>query len=192
MFYGIGETLDNAISLLYTKLIWKNARLIRRPFYARNRKNIVIKDGFTTGRFCRVTAGVETKVKFGKNFVMGDMCQLEGSAGIEIGDNVLFASRIFLGTTSHGKYTGEKQSNPNQPPNEREIDYKPIKIGNNVWVGNEVSILGVTIGDGAVIGANSVVTHDVPENSMVAGVPAKIIKKYNFELEKWEKTEDLK
>ena len=55
---------------------------------------------------------------------------------------------------------------------------KKIKIGNNVWIGSDCTILqGITIGNGAIIGAGSVVTKDVPEKSIVAGNPAKFIKK---------------
>ena len=65
-------------------------------------------------------------------------------------------------------------------PDERnaEIQYAyPIKVGNNVWIGESARILsGVTIGDGAIIGANAVVTHDVPSGAVVGGVPAKVIK----------------
>lgn len=53
----------------------------------------------------------------------------------------------------------------------------PVVIGNNVWIGESARILsGVTIGDGAIIGANAVVTHDVPSGAVVGGVPAKVIK----------------
>lgn len=53
----------------------------------------------------------------------------------------------------------------------------PVIIGNNVWIGDCAKILaGVKIGDGAIIGANAVVTHDVPEHTVVDGVPAKIIR----------------
>jgi len=187
MFYGCGEFLGNGISLLYTKLKWHKARLVRLPFYARNQKNIKYDNGFTTGRYCRVTAGKNTIVQFGKNFIMGDFCQLEGLGGITIGDNVLFASKVFLGTTSHGNYKGEMQSSPEIPPNERILKSVPIIIGNNVWVGNNASILqGVKIGNGVVIGANSVVTQNIPDNTMWGGVPARLIKVWNEETHKWE------
>lgn len=58
---------------------------------------------------------------------------------------------------------------------------KPIKIGNHVWIGINATILkGVTIGDGAIIAAGAVVNKDVEENSLVGGVPAKILKKNIF------------
>ena len=55
---------------------------------------------------------------------------------------------------------------------------KPVKIGNNVWLGDNVSIMpGVTLGNNVIVGANAVVTHSFPDNVVVAGVPAKMIKK---------------
>lgn len=110
-FYSIGENIKNIIALMYTKLIWKNARLVRLPFYARNQRNIIMSKGFTCGYNCRLSAGsdiVGGKIIFGKNFTMGDNCQLEGQGGLTIGDDVLLASRVFIGTTSHGKYVGER------------------------------------------------------------------------------------
>ena len=104
-FYSIGENIKNIIALMYTKLIWKNARLVRLPFYARNQRNIIMSKGFTCGYNCRLSAGsdiVGGKIIFGKNFTMGDNCQLERQGGLTIGDDVLLASRVFIGTTSHG------------------------------------------------------------------------------------------
>lgn len=58
----------------------------------------------------------------------------------------------------------------------------PIRIGNNVWIGAQATVLpGVTIGDGAIVGAGAVVTRDVPANVIVGGIPAKIIKKIEIE-----------
>ena len=65
---------------------------------------------------------------------------------------------------------------------------KPVSIGQNVWIGENVCILlGVKIGDGCIIGANTVVNSDVPENCIVAGSPAKVIKKYCYSTGKWER-----
>lgn len=189
-FYSIGENIKNIIALMYTKLIWKNARLVRLPFYARNQRNIIMSKGFTCGYNCRLSAGsdiVGGKIIFGKNFTMGDNCQLERQGGLTIGDDVLLASRVFIGTTSHGKYVGERQDSPTTKPNERKIYYQSVEIGNICWIGNGVVILsGVTIGNGCIVGANSVITKNIPDECMVVGVPARIIKKYSKDTGRWE------
>lgn len=101
-------------------------------------------------------------------FFINACCKFQDQGGIEIGNGVLIGHNVTLATLNH-----------DERPQFRQYIYpKPIKIGDNVWVGSNVTILqGITIGNGAIIGANAVVTHDVPENTVVAGVPAKIMRK---------------
>lgn len=189
MFYGVRETIDNGISLIYTKLFWRKARIVRLPFWARNANNIRYEKGFTCGRYCRVTAGSDSNgiVAFGENFVMGDMCQIEGGGGVIIGKEVLLASKVFIGTTSHGDYSLDYNADsPDVPPNRRKVTKNCVKIGDNTWIGNNVSILaGVTIGYGCIIGAGSVVTKDVPDCTIAAGNPATIIKFFSRDDKLW-------
>ena len=95
---------------------------------------------------------------------------------ISIGDNLLTGKWVTITDNSHGMSGMDIQKNP---PIERPLYSKgPVIIGNNVWIGDKATILsGVTIGDGAIIGANTVVTKDVPPYSVVVGNPARIIKK---------------
>ena len=106
-----------------------------------------------------------------------------------IGNNVLLASKIYISDSIHGSYVGnESDSHPDIPPIERILTSKKVEIKDNVWIGEFVSVLpGVTIGKGAIIGANSVVSKDIPDYVIAAGIPAKPIKKYNFETKKWER-----
>lgn len=94
---------------------------------------------------------------------------------IEIGDNCLFASRIFITDHNHGDSTIEMlKIIPEQRPL---ISKGPVIIKNNVWVGEGAAILpGVVIGENSIVSTNAVVTKDVPPNVVVGGVPAKIIK----------------
>lgn len=94
---------------------------------------------------------------------------------ITIGDNCLFASRIYISDHNHGDTTAEMLK---ITPVKRPIMSKgEIVIHENVWVGEGAAILGgVTIGKNSIIATNAVVNKDVPENSVVAGVPAKVIK----------------
>lgn len=106
-------------------------------------------------------------ISIGKKVFINSGCCFQDQGGIEIGDNVLIGQQVVLATLNH--YL--------QPDKRANMLPSPIKIGNDVWIGAHATILpGITIGDGAVIAAGAVVTKDVPKNTVVAGVPAKIIK----------------
>lgn len=192
--YGIVGVIKLFIYRFRTKLFYKNSKLIRFPFEIRGKRNIEWKDGFTTGKYCRIEAyphlyNQKKIIKIGKNFQMNDSVHIGGVGEIIIGDNVLIASRVYITDTCHGDYNNKlSQSSPEEIPHTREITYKPVKIGNNVWIGEGCAILpGVTIGDGAIIGANSVVTKNISKNTIAVGNPIKIIKKYNNKEKKWMK-----
>ena len=113
-----------------------------------------------------------TNIHLGKDVFINAHCYLMDGADITIGNNVFIGPYCGFYTSTHP------------------LDYKrrnaglekalPITVGNNCWFGANVSIMpGVTIGNGCVIGAGSVVTKDIPDNVLVAGVPAKIIKEIN-------------
>ena len=106
-------------------------------------------------------------IKIGKNVFINACCKFQDQGCIEIGNGVLIGHNVTLATLNHDQ----------RPQFRQNIYPKPIKIGDNVWIGSNATILaGVTIGDGAIIGANALVTKNVPPNSVVAGIPAKIIK----------------
>lgn len=97
---------------------------------------------------------------------------------IEIGNNCLFASRIYITDHDHGDTSLDSLLLP--PAKRKLVSKGPVIIKDNVWVGEGVAILsGVTIGENSIIATNAVVTKDVPANSVVAGIPAKIVKYIN-------------
>ena len=111
-------------------------------------------------------------IHLGKNVFINAGCKFQDQGGIYIGDDVLIGHNVVMGTLNH-------EENPNNRAN---LIAFPINIGNKVWIGSNATILpGVTIGDGAIIAAGAVVTKDVEENSIVAGVPAKFIRKVKTE-----------
>ena len=184
--YTPTEFLKNVYSLIITKITIKQARLIRRPIYIRGIKSISGCNGLTTGRFCRFDlTGNKSTLFIGDNCEFGDMTHIVAHEKVEIGNNVLIASKCFISDTNHGNYTGNLQDNPSTPPNHRKLLSKPVIIGNNVWIGENVVILaGAKIGDGCIIGANSVVTKTIEDNCIIVGVN-KVIKKYDKKIKKW-------
>ena len=104
---------------------------------------------------------------------------------VTIGDDCMFASNCFVSDENHGMDPSSGVRYEKQ-----KLTTKPVVLGRNVWVGEKAIILpGVTVGDNAIIGAGSVVTKDVPANTIAVGNPAKVIKQYNFEKQSWEKSE---
>ncbi|KAM9903203.1 hypothetical protein OXX69_008016 [Metschnikowia pulcherrima] len=108
-------------------------------------------------------------VKLGKGFYGNFNLTFLDCTLIVIGDNVLVGPNCCFTTATHPTDPTQRLSG---------LEYaKPIYIGNNVWVGAGVNVMpGVTVGEGAVIGSGSVVTKDVPANTVVVGVPAKVVK----------------
>lgn len=191
--YSFSERVTLFFSLIYTKIFWPKARLIRKFSRIRGKKGISYGRGFTTGYAARICVGGDLHTKkliIGENVVVGDYIQIEANSSVTIGKNVLIASRVFISDTSHGNYS-ESANGPfdlTVPPNERDLFYKPVVIGDNVWVGENVCILpGVEIGNNCVIGAGSIVTKSFPNGCIIAGNPAKVIKTWNENKKRWEK-----
>jgi len=191
--YGIIGTAKLLLSFIYTKLFFSNARLIRLPFDIRNKRYIKIGDNFTTGFGCRIEAfPLNDKngvcLSFGKNVEMNDYVHIAAVKSVTIGDNVLMASKIYISDCLHGSYSGDENDNsPDMPPNERPLSAKEVIIKDNVWLGEFVTVLpGVTIGKGTIVGSNSVVSKSLPDNVIAVGIPAKPIKIFNFNSQRWE------
>lgn len=121
-------------------------------------------------------------IKYNPRIIIGEDCHIGYSNHITsihkvtIGNGVLTGMYVVITDNSHGTITSDAL---HLPPNRRPLISKgAVTIGNNVWIGDKVSILaGVNIGDNAIVGANSVVTTDVPANCVVCGAPAHIIKR---------------
>lgn len=108
---------------------------------------------------------------------------------IRIGNGVLVGSGVYIGDHHHGAYSGPQQSHPDTPPIYRPLGGGgPVIISDDVWIGDNVVIVGpVSIGRGSIIGANSVVRRDIPDRTIVAGAPARAIKKFNEVTCQWER-----
>lgn len=106
-------------------------------------------------------------IQIGKNVFINHACSFLDMGGITIEDEVLIGPKVNLITENH----------PLNPADRKSLISKPILIKRNAWIGANASILpGVTIGENAVVAAGAVVSRDVADNSIVGGVPAKLIK----------------
>lgn len=113
----------------------------------------------------------------GKNFYANFNLTILDGCPITIGDNVMIGPNVSLITATHPLQY--QQRNPHQIDGKTYVyEYgKPITIGNNCWLGANVTVCpGVKIGDGCVVGAGAVVTSDMPDNSLILGVPAKAVR----------------
>jgi|28_taG_2_1085356.scaffolds.fasta_scaffold00027_4 lipopolysaccharide O-acetyltransferase len=187
--YGFFGSIRLASALVVTKIFYKPARLIRLPFYIRGRSAVKWGKHFTTGVGVRIDA-LGTKphqIVIGNRVQLNDYVHIGAVDQVVIGNDVLIASKVFITDHNHGCYSNEHiESSPSENPTDRELYSAPVIIEDKVWIGESVSIMpGVKIGHGAIIGAGSVVTKDVEKNTIVVGVPAKIVKKYCFTTKRW-------
>jgi acetyltransferase-like isoleucine patch superfamily enzyme len=109
------------------------------------------------------------RLRFGRNVFVNHGCTAMDTGGIEIGDDVMIGPNVHLISSGH----------PLDPETRRtEITTAPIRIGRGVWIAAGAMVLqGVTVGDDAVVAAGAVVTRDVPPRTLVAGVPARVVRR---------------
>lgn len=111
-------------------------------------------------------------IRIGKSVFINSGCQFQDQGGITIGDGTLIGHSVVLATLDHDL----------DPEHRADMHPRPISIGKNVWIGAHATVTrGVTVGDGAVVAAGAVVTKDVPPNTVVGGVPARVIKEIAFQ-----------
>lgn len=165
--------------------IGKNSQ-IGQNFSIINPDGISIGDNFSGG--CDIALwswnavnikGDDCKLIIKDNVSITDRCIISAANRIEIGNGCLLGRDTFITDNSHGENISINELNIS--PHERNIFSKgTVIIGDNVWTGKNVCIMpNVKIGNGAIIGANSVVTHNIPPYSVAVGSPAKVIKTIN-------------
>lgn len=189
--YGVWGIFVLIRSWVFTKLFYRSAKLFLLPVDIRGRAFIKWGANFTMGFGCRLESypeGDMVVLSIGNNVQLQDYVHITARTSVRIGDDVLMASKIYISDCSHGSYGGDEyDSHPHVAPSSRPLASKHVVIGDRVWLGEFVSVLpGVTIGEGTIVGANSVVSNDLPANVIAVGIPAKPIKKFNFENNQWE------
>ena len=131
-----------------------------------------------------LTGEKKCQLHIGDGSSIGNFNHIYATKEIIIGKNVLTADKVYISDNIHG------YGNINMPIKEQQVIQKNgVYIGDDSWIGENVSIIGASIGKHCVIGANSVVTKNIPNYCVAAGIPAKIIKRYNPSSNIWEKTD---
>lgn len=182
--------LNHLYNKLYTERMKKvfasvgDNAYIMSNIYVHGGQKIIIGNNF----YCYWGVRIETYschngMKFNPQIIIGNNvsinpdCHIGAINRIEIHDGVLMASRVFITDHFHGKINREELL---VSPQKRILFAKgTVIIKKNAWLGEGVAVMpGVTIGENSVIGANAVVTKDIPDNSIAVGIPAKVIKQF--------------
>lgn len=161
---------------------------LTRPLKLRGTENIFVGDNVTFHDFIwlytyNYTGDPLPVLKIGDGCVFGHFNHVTCTNVVEIGQKVLCADRVHISDNMHSF------ENVSRPILEQRVVSKgPVHIGDGSWLGENVSVLSCRIGRHCVIGANSVVTRDIPDYSVAVGAPARVIKRLNPETQRWERT----
>lgn len=156
---------------------------LHRPKRLRGLSKVSLHDGVCV----RDNAWIEVDARFedaeiviGANTYIGDDIHIYAVNKIEIGKSVLIANRVYISDNIHC------YEDCSMPILDQEVLFKnSVKIGDGAWLGENVCVIGASIGKNSIVGANSVVVSDVPSYCVVAGVPAKMIKYYDEQVGGW-------
>lgn len=123
----------------------------------------------------------DVQLIIGDGAVIGHYNHIYATKSIVIEKDVLMADKVYISDNLHS------YENVSLPVIKQPIKQcKPVVIGEGSWIGENVCVIGASVGKHCVVGANAVVTKDIPDYCIAVGAPAKVIKKYNHDTNKWE------
>jgi len=131
-----------------------------------------------------LTGDTNARLSIGDGCYIGRFCHIYATSKIEIGKKVLMADKVYISDNLHS------YENINTPVIDQPIKQtEAVMIGDGAWLGENVCIIGASVGKNSVIGANSVLTKSIPDHCVAIGSPAVIIKRYNSDTKQWQKTD---
>ncbi len=131
------------------------------------------------------TGAASCLLDIGDGTSLGSFNHIYATHSIVIGKNVLTANNVYISDNLHG-YQDIGTPVKQQPVRQ----CNPVEIGDGAWLGQNVCVVGARVGKNSVIGANSVVTRDIPDFAVAVGAPARVIKRYDHDLGQWCATDD--
>ncbi|NRS90159.1 acetyltransferase-like isoleucine patch superfamily enzyme [Flavobacterium sp. 7E] len=122
----------------------------------------------------------EAELVIGDNCAVGDYCHIAAVRKVVLQDDVLIANNVYISDNLH------EFENVTIPIKEQAIKFKKeVILHSGCWIGENVCIIGASVGKNSVVGANSVVTRDIGDYCIAVGSPAQVIKRYDLKSEKW-------
>lgn len=166
------------------KAFGKNSQILS-PIAIEGSQNIEIGDNiYIAAQTClaakALTGSGDCTLRIGSGSKIGRFNHIFCTNFIEVGENVLTANGVYISDNNHG-YNDIMTPIMDQPITQ----LPPVTIGNGTWIGQNVAIVGASVGKNCVIAANSVVTRNVPDYCVAAGAPAKVIKRFDPESGIW-------
>jgi acetyltransferase-like isoleucine patch superfamily enzyme len=162
--------------------------MVYSPLQIDGARNIFIGKRSFIAKYCWLGAlpltGSDCKLEIGDGVVLGHYNHIYATKSIKIEDRVLTADKVYISDNTHD-YEDITQSIVNSSIRQ----LKEVVIGEGSWLGENVCVIGASVGKHSVIGANSVVTKDIPDYCIAVGAPAKIVKRYCFDNKEWRKTD---
>ena len=174
LFLGKGVRLQGVKQITFGKIVQIGDHVVLSGY---GTDGMVIGDHVWIGAYSSIKVSfsfniIGSHIYIGNNVGIGEFAHLGGAGGLIIGDDCIIGPYLSCHPENHNF------SNPGKLIRHQGVQRKGIIIGSNCWIGAKVTVLdGVNIGDNCVIAAGSVVTRNIPANSVIGGVPARIIRK---------------
>ena len=156
--------------------------LILKPVQLDSVGSVLLSDDVYVAEGAWIMGGSSSEItlKIDKGTTIGHYSHIIATHSVTIEQNVLIADKVFISDCTHG------YEDVTKPVISQQIKaLNPVVIGEGSWLGENVCVCGAKVGKHCVIGANSVVTTDIPDYCVAVGSPARIVKKYGFEKNEW-------
>lgn len=177
--------------LFFGARIYKSKKIYIGKFNKFKKRSSILFDGFSKSQSILIGSNNVFSdysivnahggsIEIGNDNFIGERVQIQGKGRVKIGDRCMFSANVFISSSNHDC------SDPFSKTYLIHEIKNPVLIGNSVWIGaNSVVTAGVRLGNFSIVAAGSVVTKDVDDYTIVAGVPAKLIKRFDFSINQW-------